>query len=159
MRTFFYRLGIFAAVLLLLVVGVFGYLIYAGSGYDRESKQYVDDAVIAITANWDREELIRRASPQLLTNVKAEDLESLFTLFSTLGPLVDYQGSKWSSSATNSSIGQGTTISANYSAQALFKQGDATIRMTVVKSDGAWKIQAFRVDSSVLITNAVGRKS
>ena len=65
-----------------------------GSGHDEEAKQYADNSVIAVTSHWDADELRSRASQELLKKVKQEDLVSMFTWFASLGPLVDYQGSK-----------------------------------------------------------------
>jgi len=158
MRKIIYGLGIFAAIVIVGVGIGIGYIAYVGAGQDRQAKQYVDDAIPAITANWSVDELRRRATPQLLKSVKPEDLQTMFEWFATLGPLIDYQGSKGEANIS-AMIGSGTVISAGYLAHATFAKGAAEIQIGLLKVDGAWQINAFRVNSPMLITNAMGRKT
>jgi hypothetical protein len=158
MRKIIYGLGIFAAIAIVGIAIGIGYIAYVGTGLDRQSKQYVDDAVPAITSNWSISELRRRATPQLLKSAKPEDLQTLFEWFATLGPLIEYEGSKGESNMS-AMIGRGTIVSARYLARARFAKGGAEIEVGLLKVDGAWQISAFRVNSTVLITNSVGRKT
>jgi hypothetical protein len=156
MRKFFYWLGIAAASVIVLVVLFIAYTAYIGVGIDKEARLYADDAVIAITAHWDVKELRQRATPELLQQVKPEDLDSLFTWFATLGALVDYQGSK--QRGWNQSTGtQGTMINAEYAGDGKYAAGSATIDLMLLKRDGEWRISGFHVNSSKLIENKVGR--
>lgn len=67
-------------------------MIYKGNALDAESKAFVDSAVPAIAATWDKEQLLDRATPELRANVKPEDLRALLDAVSQLGPLIEYQG-------------------------------------------------------------------
>ncbi len=74
------------------------------------------------------------------------------------GPLIDYQGSK-SGANISAMIGSGTVISADYLTHATFGKGAAEIQIGLLKVDGVWQINSFRVNSPMLITNAAGRKT
>lgn len=162
MRKFFYGLGIFTsalvAVLVVLGVGVF-FILRAGQGLDAESRAYVDDAVIAISAHWDKRELAQRASPDLRLKLKPGEIDALFEAFATgLGPLVEYRGATGQATVV-ANIGGGTVRSANYLGNARYQKGDAEIRIGLVKIDGRWMIQNFYVNSNALLGNLAGRKS
>jgi hypothetical protein len=157
-RRLLYRLGVAAGVIFCLGGVAFGYVAYLGSQLDRESKAYVDEAVVDIVQHWDKDAFVRRASPQLLQAIKPEELDSFFQFYSSLGTLVDYQGSNGSSTIAALVRGRGT-VAVRYVARAKFQEGDADIQVTAVKVGGDWKLQGFRVDSPVLVTKAVGRKT
>ncbi len=156
MRKVFYTLGAVFLTLIVVVVGGFGYLAYAGNQLDREAKAYVDEAVPAIVTDWSADELMRRASPKLLQATKPDDFRTAFALFAKLGPLVQYKGSKGDATVFVSA-GNGQTVTAKYLADATFKDGDASIDVELDKLDGAWKIRVFRVNSTAMIEKAVGR--
>jgi type IV secretory pathway TraG/TraD family ATPase VirD4 len=162
MRKVFYGLGIFAsavvAVLVILVIGLF-FVARSGGALDAESKAYVDDAIVAISARWDKKELAQRASPALKQNLAAGQIDALFDAFTIgLGPLVEYRGATGQSVVT-AMIGSGTSRTANYLANARFQKGDAEIRIGLVKIDDRWMIQNFYVNSSALLSNLAGKRT
>jgi hypothetical protein len=135
-----------ATLLLIVVIGTgVGILFYKGSSLDAESRAFVDHAVPAITAHWDKEQFRERASPELLRTLKPGQLSALFYQFSRLGPLATYEGAKGQANMAYFT-GSGATISASYVANALFENGSATIRILLFKHDGRWLIQGFHVD-------------
>ncbi len=159
MRKFFYFLG--ALVALLVVGGGIGLFVLArnGAALDAESKAYVDDAVVTITAHWSTDELLKRATPHLLQITKPDDLQALFDGASmALGPLVDYQGAK-GDSMISAMVGSGTTVTAKYIARVKCQKGDADLRLMLLKVDGSWKIEGFYVGSSALLGTLAGRRS
>ncbi len=126
MRKFFYGLGILTAVA--IVAGGVGFFILArdGAALDTASKVYVEDSVVAIAANWDADELWKRASPHLRTMMRQADLRGLFDAAKgALGPLPDYRGSK--GEALISVMNAQTTVSAKYLAGGHFQKGDAQL--------------------------------
>jgi hypothetical protein len=148
----------------IIIVGIFvvagigiAYLAHLGAGVDRDAQAYVDAAVPAIVADWSVAEMRRQASPDLLKNVKPDDLQNLFALFAKLGPLVAYQGSKASGWTVGTSIGSGKTVTVHCVAHATFAHGAATIDVVVLKQSDVWKIYRFNVNSPAMIENAVGR--
>jgi hypothetical protein len=159
MRKVIYGLGI--AMVVLIAVGITGliWVSTAGKALDAESKAYVDDAVVSITTHWDKGELRKRAAPELMSKLKPGELDTLFDAFENgLGPLVEYRGAKCEA-IVKASIGAGSSITANYLAQAHYKNGDAEIRVTLAKADDHWRILGFLVNSNALIGNLAGRKS
>jgi hypothetical protein len=154
MRRFLCILG--ALILVIIVaagIGV-GVLIYKGNALDAESKAFVDSSVSAIAASWSKEQLLDRATPELRTSVKPEELKTLFDAVLQLGPLVEYQGATGEANMSYMA-GSGSSVSASYVARAKFKNGAATIRITLLKRDGRWMISGFHVDTS--LSGAPGR--
>jgi hypothetical protein len=156
MRRIFYGLGIAFVVLLVAAAGGIGYIAYVGGKLDKQAQAYVDEAVPRIVAEWSADELQRRASPEFLHATKPDDLRSLFVLFAKLGPLIQYGGAK-GQATIYASAGAGKRVTASYVAQATFKNGAATIEITLRRIDGVWRVDAFRVNSPALIEAVVGR--
>ena len=159
MRRVFYALG---ALFLILIVGVgvlIGVTAYRGFALDKESARYVDDALVTITAHWNKNELLSRASPQFKKAANADQLASFFdAVSSALGPLVDYEGSK-GQATIKTMVGSGTSITAVYKARAKFQKGTAEFTLTLVKIDDTWMIEGFHIGSNQVMDNMVGRGS
>ncbi len=161
MRKFFLVLGVLAS---LVIVGggiAIGMLWRNGTALDSEAQAFVDDTVIAVSSHWSKDELLKRASPELLAILKSkpQDLDALFDAATTgLGPLAEYQGAKGEATIA-ATIGRGTIVTAQYVARAHFQKGDATIRLALQKIDGQWMLYGFYVDSSTMMKNLVGRSS
>jgi hypothetical protein len=82
-------LGRLFLILLLIVAAGVGFLFWCGPKLDAESKAYADTAVPAIVANWSKQELAVRASPELKESVRTTDVSGLLASFSQrLGQLV-----------------------------------------------------------------------
>lgn len=147
MRRFLYILG--AVTLIIIVAGGigFGVLLFKGSALDAESKAFVDDAVPAITATWDAQQLLDRATPELRASAKPQELKALFERFSQFGPLVQYEGAT-GESLMSYMAGSGSIVAASYLAKARFRNGNATIKIVLRKRDGRWMIHNFHVDSA-----------
>jgi hypothetical protein len=146
MRKFLMVLGGVAAAVGAVVIGGFIFLAATGSSLDAESKAYVDASVQAITRNWDREEFLARASPELMATLKPGDASQLFASLSQLGGLVEYQGATGQAKMFYT-IGTGNSTTAEYVAKARYQNGDAAIRISIRKyDDGTWKILGFHVD-------------
>ncbi|MGH7091773.1 MAG: hypothetical protein ACREE4_15340 [Stellaceae bacterium] len=145
MRRFFYALGVLALVVIVVAgVGV-GVAFYKGSRLDAESRAFVDGAVPAITAHWNKEQLRKRASPQLLQSLKPGQLTALFAMFSRLGPLIEYEGAKGQARMFYK-IGSGGTVSASYVAKARYRNGSAAIKILLIEQGRDWLIQGFHID-------------
>lgn len=154
MRKFLLILGATTIVILVAAgIGV-GVLIYKGNSLDAASKAFVDRAVPAIAASWNKEQLLDRATPELRASVKPEDWRALFDAVSQLGPLVEYQGATGEANMSYMA-GAGGSVTASYVAKAKFKGGIATIRIALVKRDGRWMISGFHVDTA--LSGAPGR--
>jgi hypothetical protein len=136
--------GLCATGFLLLIV-LIAFIAYTGAGLDRESKTYADAAIIAVASQWNEKELTDRASPQFMAAVKdPADLDRAVGMWRLLGPLKKYEGSRGDSHIELRGF-SGRTITAVYVARAEFEHGSARIKITLIKSDGAWKVFNFTV--------------
>lgn len=144
MRRFFYWLGVVAAIA--IVAMVIGGVLVAKKGLalDADAKAYVDSAVVAICGTWDQQQLIDRASPELMAAVKPGELQALFERLSSAGPLSKYEGAN--GQATMMVYNGNSKITAKYVAKALFAHGEGTINISLIQSDGKWRILGFHVD-------------
>src|SRR5262249_55225572 len=115
------------AVVVVAGIGV-GVLVWKAKGLDAESKAYVDAAVPAITAHWDKMALLDRATPELRASTSADQVATLFDKFARLGSLVEYEGSKGDANLSYFT-GRGSQISALYHAKAKYENGEATLRL------------------------------
>ena len=151
MKKFFSILGgIFAVLIVAAVVGFF-ILNYFGTGLDEESKEYVDSTLPQIIQNWDVDELINKASPELLQVAPKEKIEELFIMFSErLGPVKEYKGSNGQSNMSVTTQ-EGKVITGAYVAEAIFEKAPATIQFRIIKHDNQWQILEFRVNSDALM--------
>jgi len=158
MRKFFYGLGVFTAFV--IVAGGIGLFILSrnGNALDTASKAYVEDSVVAIAANWNVDELWKRASPHLRTIARPEDIRGFFDAAKgALGPLVAYQGSE--GEALMSVINTHSQVSAKYIARGQFQKGNADFQVVLIKQGDSWMIEGFHINSSALMQRMVGVKS
>ena len=151
MKKFFTILGgIFAVLIFVAVVGFF-ILNHFGTGLDEESKSYVDSNLPQIITNWNVDELINRASPELMKVAPKEKIKELFNAFSErLGPLKEYRGSNGQANMSVTTQ-EGKVITAAYVAEAIFEKAPATIQFRIIKHENNWQVLEFRVNSDALI--------
>lgn len=155
MRRFLQIVGGIALTILILIAGGIGYVAYRGNGLDAQSKAYVDAAIPAIAAHWDREQLIARAAPELLKATNPVQLQAVFDTFAKAGPLVHYDGAKGQATMSYFS-GTGSSVTAIYVATAHCRDAVATIHLTLVKRGGKWMIVGFHVDLSATVSPTHG---
>ena len=151
MKKFFTILGGIFAVLIFVIVVAFFILNHFGTGLDEESKSYVDSNLPKIITNWNVDQLLNRASPELMKVAPKEKIEKLFNAFSErLGPLKEYKGSNGQANMTLITQ-KGKVITATYIAEAIFEKAPATIQFRIIKRGNNWQILEFRVNSDALI--------
>ncbi len=139
--------GVFLLIVV-LVAGVFiyGLIVKLGS----ESKAYVDNAVPILVNGWNPSELKSRASEELLPFLKEPDLGNLYIMFNRLGRMTRYNGSE-GQYHTNLKLPKGIVTTASYIATADFENGPGTIKMSLIRKNGTWKILEFRVNSPIFL--------
>ncbi len=78
---------------ILILVGVIGFSVLAvkGTALDEESKQYAEDAIVSIISGWDKQEIIKRASPEFIAAATEEGLDKVFGFYRKLGELREYK--------------------------------------------------------------------
>jgi hypothetical protein len=118
---------------------------------DREASAYIQDVVPKIVAHWNSQELVDRATPELLSSVKSpKEIERLFVMFQQLGSLKHLDKPK--GAVTSSAFtGAGTVTLGNYTAEAQFEKGAATIQIQLRRVNNAWKINGFHINSNAFL--------
>jgi hypothetical protein len=156
MRKFFFGLGVLAAVLIVAGGVGFFFLSRNGAALDRMSKAYVDDSIVAITTNWDVDELWKRASPHLRRTSNESQVRGMFDAAKdALGPLVEFRGSRGEAIISI----KDASVSADYLAVGHYRNGDASVRIALVKRGDTWMIEGFRINSNTLMRRLVGMRS
>jgi hypothetical protein len=113
----------------------------------KEATQYADEAVPAIAAKWDSEELMKRAAPQLKATFTPAILASAYAMFSSFGPMAKYNGSKCSVGEARDPQ-TGKRVVATCVASASCENADVMIRLGLVRIDEAWEIGAIIVQKT-----------
>jgi len=145
MKTVFVALGVVFLILIVAVGGFVGYSAYVGTQLDASSKAYVDASVPAIVSQWSKDELIKRASPQLRASATDQQIDGLFTsLAQQLGSFQSYDGSKGDSNVSYTTQ-NGKVTTASYTANATFQNGKVDIQVKLIQINGAWLFLGFHV--------------
>ena len=79
-------------VLFILLAGAGGFLFDRWKSLDKSSYEYAMDAASFVFANWDFQELRRRADSRMFANTSEETLKGVFTNMSRLGALQSVEG-------------------------------------------------------------------
>lgn len=144
-------LSIIGAISLAIIIGIGFFIAYAtheGDRLDASSKAYVEINVPIIVSNWSTQELIKRASPQMLNTIRDRpgQLNQLFHRLSLLGVMQSFGRVKGESNLSYT-LSNGKHVTASYVATARFANGTANIRIKLIRHAGHWKILAFHVNS------------
>lgn len=152
MKKFLSIVGGIFLLLILIVAGFIGYAAYQGKNLDASSKAYVEDNVPPIISTWSKDELLKRASPQLLKiiNEKPEQLDQFFQKLSKLGALQNFGDVKGESNVSYT-IPDGKVTTASYIATAKYKNGEAHISIRLIQLFDQWRILSFYVNSPVFL--------
>jgi hypothetical protein len=150
MRKLFTFLGVIFAVIIVVIIIAAVIFIPSALKLDREATAYIQDAVPKIVTNWNSQELVDRATPELLAAGKSRDtLDSLFVMFQRLGSFKHLDKPK-GTVVSSSFTGTGTVTLGNYTAQAEFEKGAASIQIQLRRVNDSWKINGFHINSDAL---------
>lgn len=149
MKKLFIILG--AIFLALIVAGGIGIALLAtrGVALDKESRTYADAAVPAIVTAWSQKALLDRASPELKKAVTIDQLDRLFRWVSKLGALQKCEPAE-GQAGVSVTAKTGKVISGQYTIKAAFENGEATIKLGLIKHGDQWQILSFYVDAPAL---------
>lgn len=138
--------------LCVVVVSFLGFAAHQGKGLDQSSKAYVEETVPVILSTWSKDELIKRASPQLLSAVRdqPELLDQLFQKLSGLGALRTFDDVRGDSNISYTTR-EGKVITAAYTAKAKFDEGDAQISIRLIQTPAGWQLLSFHVNSPIFV--------
>lgn len=137
----------------------------------QEAEDFINTALPAIVANWDAEELRKRATLKLLESAEPKNLDIFFESCSNLGHLQVYSRAKgqWSSSgqylsnifaekAEPQKIADKFVVG-NYAAEAEFEKGTAQIKAQIIRQDNQWFVNSLTVSMEGLTTTLGVRTS
>lgn len=148
MKKFLSIVGGLFLLLILVVAGFVGYALYQGRGLDASSKAYVEANVPSIISTWSKDELLKRASPQLqkIINEKPEQLDQVFQMLSKLGAMQSFGDIKGDSHVSYTTQ-DGKVTTASYIATAKFENGEGRISVRLIQLSGQWQFLLFNVNS------------
>jgi hypothetical protein len=152
MKKFFQILGGIFLVLVLIIAVMIGIGVYQGKRLDASSKAYVEANVKPVVATWSKDELLARASPQLIEILRKDpgQADQLFAKLAKLGPLKSLSEPK-GQSLVAVNTGSGKTISASYTETGEFENGHADLNIRLVQIDGQWRFLGFYVNSPIML--------
>lgn len=139
-------------LLALIVAGALyaGYIVVKTKRDNAEAAAYISAAVAAMAANWDVEELQKRAAPEWLSPADKAGLRTLFARLAALGKLkaLDAPMGRVGNGAFPGTLINGTW--AEYAVVGQFDAGPSEFRMVLKRVDDGWQVAAFRVRSDAL---------
>lgn len=145
----------FGALFLFLIVSggaTWGYLAAKGKSLDESSKAYAEESVPAIVKGWTKDELTKRASPQL-AKIIADNGAKVDLLFKKGALMGDFERITTIEGGVNMTYfdDKPTPTTANYTVNAKFKNGDAIIVIRLVQTESQWKMLYFNISSQLLM--------
>jgi len=146
MRKFLSAVGMLFLVVLLGIGGFVAYVMVHGKALDASSKAYVQTSVPAIVSTWSEQALLKRASPQLLTELHKHpgQLDRVFRSMYALGALKHF-GEVRGEANTAYNLPHDTSTTAAYEAKAVFANGTVAIKVRLILQHGKWQFLNFYV--------------
>ena len=158
MKKLFTCLGVVFAVIILVFVVLFAVFIPRAFKLGNEATAYIQSEVPKIVEHWNSQELIDRATPDLIAAAQSrENIDRMFVMYQQLGSL-KHLDTPSGGVRINSSTMNGTVTVANYTVQADFEKGPATISIQLLKMGDAWKINGFKINSNALLPPAQNKE-
>lgn len=150
MRTFLAIIGALA----LLLVGVIAVLIFIGARNTgpilKTAHEYTDDTIKAVGAEWDVNELLARASPEMRNaGTRAQFKEVTDLGKRSVGSLTSAQPAECTLTNYTYSTGQGELAQASCTTTAAHERGTVSYRLNLIYRDGNWKILLFVFNAEI----------
>ena len=139
--------GLILVPLALAAVSMAGFVDYAKgqSEFKAQCDRFVSESIVTICADWNSEELLKRAEPDSLQACDLMTIEKIFKVFSKLGGLNKYYGCEGEIEAKDD------LITYFYIAIADFEVGRAIIVLQGSWKEGVFYIGDFEVKSEALL--------
>ena len=145
--------GVLAAILLIFGIAA-AIFIPRTLKLGRSATAYIRDVVPKIVAHWNTQELVDRATPELLSAAKSrKEIDRLFVMFQQLGSLKHLDTPK-GGVTSGAFTGTGAVTLGTYTAQAEFEKGAASVQIQLRRVNNEWKINGFRINSDVFLPPA-----
>jgi hypothetical protein len=147
-RKFLTVVGALACVIAVLGAVGFIYVIDQGLALSAGAKAYVDRTVPFLVTHWSSAAVLSVAAPELKKVVTADQTEKISVYFEELGPFEKYEGCV-GQATSNFSTGSGSTVTGDYLAEAKFKNGTATFKISLIKRNKTWTVASFFVEAKI----------
>jgi hypothetical protein len=135
-------------VCLVMVVGI--RVVSRGRSHTEASKEVAFDVVDAVTQTWTSDTLVANASAEFRAKVSDANLHGVFAIYRKLGARKRLHDPVGGFKATAGFGAMASGMTAEYAFPAEFVAGPATIRITLAREGGAWRVTGFWVESDVL---------
>lgn len=137
------------SIVFLVVLGggiaFYYYASHSGGNMDASGKAYVDQAVPAIVSTWSKDELVKRATPQLQEKI-GDKVDDLFSRLHTgLGSFQSYDGATGKTYSHFSLREMRMTARAAYDASVTFRNGKMDMTLIIVWDGSDWQIAGFEI--------------
>lgn len=151
MKKFFQIAGVILVIFIIAVSGFFYTLKDQSKKLTRESEPFVEQFFAKVFTTWNYEEFNKISHEDLKESMTEEQVRALFKLCEgKLGPyekILDIQGGgvvghDWSF--------KNKTIGARHFIKAKFKNGEASINISLLKQHSTWYLTGFFINSSLL---------
>ncbi|MBC8230862.1 hypothetical protein H8E77_15030 [bacterium] len=150
-KVFIFLSVAFTLFVVIVITGII-FIGFKANALYKGSQEYVDAAIPAIVSEWDKQELMNRASPEFMDSVQEYELNKLFSKYQGLGNLREYKSAERKARGFSFSSGRDGTISVDYVAKVQFDSGSAEIKVSLIKHSGNWQIFKFQVNSKAFPT-------
>ena len=129
-----------------VIVALVSWLMSGTIRVEREAQEFASNSIVSVCAEWDPAVLARLADPEFMKAMpEAEMRKFIEGLGATLGPGIRSSVAKGRVSPQRNTP-EGKTTMAEFVSEVECAKGTATIRQTIVKQDGVWRIRSFSVD-------------
>jgi hypothetical protein len=137
-----------------------GFLYERWKSLDKTSYEYAMDAASFVFANWDFQELKRRADRQMFANNTEEGIKNVFAVMSQLGALQSVPACEGQAAVI---VSNEVAINAKYACHMTFQKDAVTVTLILVgnpksvllgDNNNTWKIFALTTSSDYLVKSA-----
>ena len=150
MKTFLAIIGGLA----LLVIALFAVLVFIGvreaAPLLGEAQDYADDTIAAVGADWDVDELLDRAAPEMLQAGSRADFEQVTNLGKrSIGSLVSAEPAVCELTQYAYTTETGKVAQASCATTATHERGNASYKVNLINRDDTWQLLFFFFNAEV----------
>ncbi len=112
--------------------------------------EFIDRELPRITERWDKEAMLKCASPEFAASMQTDQAPLLWARFRTLGNLKSHEAAVGQVGSQAYANGPTGTFGV-YRVRCVFEHGNAEVRITLKRVDADWKIYGFYINSDIFL--------
>lgn len=143
-------LAIWLVAIVTIVIGSGVYDKYLSSDYDEAALPYIEKAVTEIS-KWDPATTRALMAAEVAANISDEKFTKGMAWFSRLGALQSMDEPEFKKAYVDQPTELGKLTLVEYTTDAKYANGDATINIKIVNRNGSYEIYSFNFTSETLI--------